>query len=191
VAEVVLFHHAQGLTDGVRGFAATLEGAGHTVHLPDLFEGKVFGTLDEGVAHVDAVGMEELVGRGIADAHTWPAEVVYAGFSLGVVVAQRLTQTRAGAKGAVLCYSFVPPHFFGDWPAGVPVQIHGMDGDPFFAGEGDLEAARGFVAEHPEGELFVYPGEAHLFADSSLDSYDEAAAALLTERVLAFLSGVS
>ncbi len=81
----------------------------------------------------------------------------------------------------------MPPSEFGAWPDGVPVQIHGMDADPMFVEEGDLEAARELVAATDDAELFLYPGSEHYFADSSLPSYDADAAALLTERVLEFL----
>jgi dienelactone hydrolase len=102
-----------------------------------------------------------------------------------------LPQTRAGAKGALLFHSCVPvSEFGGTWPGGVPVQIHGMDADPLFVEEGDLEAARALVQATPDAELFLYPGDQHLFADNSLPSYDEHAARLLTERVLSFLDGV-
>jgi dienelactone hydrolase len=191
MAEIVLFHHAQGLTAGVVEFADTLRQAGHTVHTPDLYDGRTFDSLDDGMAYAGQVGFGEVAQRGLRAAEGLPAEVVYAGFSLGVMPAQQLAQTRIGATGALLIYSFVAPAEFGvGWPAGLPVQIHGMDGDPFFAGEGDIDAARAFVAETPEAELFVYPGKAHLFADSSLSDYDERAAALLTERVLEFLARI-
>jgi dienelactone hydrolase len=191
MAEIVLFHHAQGLTDGVVGFADTLRQAGHTVHTPDLYDGKTFDSLDDGLAYAGRIGFGEVAQRGLRAAEKLPAEVVYGGFSLGVMPAQQLAQTRPGAKGALLIYSFVAPANFGEgWPAGLPGQIHGMDGDPFFAGEGDLDAAREFVAQSRDAELFVYPGQAHLFADPSLGEYDEPAAALLTERVLAFLARV-
>jgi dienelactone hydrolase len=105
--------------------------------------------------------------------------------------AQRLAQTRPGAVGALLCEAFLPPTEFGDgWPDGVPVQIHGMDGDPFFAGEGDIDAARAFVASTDDAELFVYPGDRHLFSDRSLSSHDADAAGLLTDRAIAFLSSL-
>jgi len=120
-----------------------------------------------------------------------PAGVVYAGFSLGVLPAQRLAQTRPGALGALLYYSCVRPEELGSsWPAGVPVQVHGMEDDPIFAGEGDLDAARALVASRDDGELFLYPGDQHYFADSTLPSYDAEAAALLLERTLAFLARV-
>jgi dienelactone hydrolase len=113
---------------------------------------------------------------------------VYAGFSLGVLPAQRLAQTRPGARGALFFYACVPTSEFGSWPADVPVQVHGMDADPIFVGEGDLDAARALVAEADDGELFLYPGDQHYFADSSLPSYDPAATALLIRRVLDFLA---
>ena len=187
MAEVVLFHHAQGLTPGVQAFADEIRRAGHTVHAPDLFEGRTFDTLEQGMAHVEALGFGEVMERGIRAVQELPAELVYAGFSLGVLPAQRLAQTRAGATGAVLMYSCVPTSEFGSWPTGVPVQIHGMDADPIFVGEGDIDAARALVEEAEDGQLFLYPGDQHYFADSSLPSYDAEATALLTSRVLDFL----
>lgn len=191
MAEVLLFHHMHGLTLGVRTFAGTLGQAGHTVHVPDLYEGRVFETIGEGAAYAEQAGFDTIIKRGQAAAEKLPRELVYAGFSLGVLPAQMLAQTRAGAKGALLFHSCVPvSEFGGTWPDGVPVQIHGMDADPFFVQEGDLEAARALVRATPEAELFLYPGNQHLFADNRLSSYDEHAARLLTERVLSFLDGV-
>ena len=188
MAEVLLFHHAQGQTAGFHAFADELRRAGHTVHTPDLFEGRTFGTIDEGVAHAEEVGFGEIIERGVRAAEKLPSELVYAGFSLGVVPAQKLAQTRPGARGALFFYSCVPASEFGtSWPAGVPVQIHGMDADPVFVGEGDIDAARAIVGSTAHAELFLYPGDQHYFADSSLPSYDEGAAKLLTQRVLAFL----
>lgn len=188
MAEVLLFHHAQGRTAGVVAFADALSAAGHTVHTPDLYDAHTFETLEEGIGYARDVGFATIRERGIRAADDLPSDLTYAGFSLGVMPAQQLAQTRPGARAALLLESCVPPAEFGSWPAGVPVQIHGMDADPFFAGEGDIDAARGLVAEVEDAELFVYPGERHLFADSSLASYDADAAALLTERVLAFLA---
>lgn len=191
MAEVLLFHHAQGQTTGFLAFADQLRDAGHTVHTPDLFEGRTFDTIDEGLAFVKQIGFQEAVDRQVQAADGLPAELVYAGFSLGVVPAQQLAQTRPGARGALLIDSCLPTsEFETSWPDGVPVQIHGMDADPYFAGEGDIDAARALVGEADDAELFVYPGDQHLFADSSLPSYDPEAAALLTQRVLAFLKAV-
>ena len=191
MAEVLLFHHAQGLTPGVRAFAKTLRAAGHTVHVPDLYGGRVFDDLEGGAAHAQETGFGTIVERGRAAAEGLPAELVYVGFSLGVLPAQSLAQTRPGAKGALLFHSCVPVTEFGEaWPQGVPVQIHGMDEDEYFVAEGDIEAARALVESTPDAELFVYPGKQHLFADAGLPSYTEEAAALLTRRALAFLDGV-
>lgn len=191
MAEVLLFHHAQGLTEGVGAFADELRTAGHTVHVPDLYEGRTFETLQDGIAFASQTGFDTLMERGMRAAEELGEELVYAGFSLGVMPAQRLAQTRAGATGALLYYSCLPVSEFGDaWPADVPVQVHGMDADPFFAGEGDIEAARELVGSAERAELFVYPGNEHLFADSSLSSYDKAAAELLTRRTLEFLAGI-
>jgi len=193
MAEVLLFHHAQGLTPGVRAFADELRAAGHTVHTPDLFDGRTFSSIPEGMAFLKESGFDDVQARGVRTADDLPAGLVYAGFSFGVTIAQQLAQTRPGARGALLFYSCIPitgEWAFGPWPDGVPVQIHGMDADPFFVGEGDVDAAREIAATVDDAELFLYPGDQHYFADSSLPSYDPEAAALLTERVLEFLGRV-
>jgi dienelactone hydrolase len=191
VTEVVLFHHALGLTPGVTAFADELRRAGHTVHMPDLYDGRTFGTLEAGLAHAEQIGFMTLVERGVREAQTRPADVVYAGFSLGVLPAQKLAQTRPGARGALLYYSCVPVGEFGSgWPDDVPVQVHGMDADPIFVGEGDLDAARALVESTQHAELFQYRGDQHYFADSTLPSYDAAAGTLLMRRTLDFLERV-
>jgi dienelactone hydrolase len=191
MAEVLLFHHAQGLTSGVQEFAETLRKSGHVVHTPDLYDGRVFDELDAGVAYARETGFDKLLDRGVQAADGLPENLVYAGFSLGVLPAQKLAQTRAGAKGALLFHSAVPAtEFGGAWPSDVPLQIHGMDGDEEFIDSGDVDAARELVAAAAQGELFLYPGDQHLFADRSLSAYNEPAATLLTERVLSFLAGI-
>jgi dienelactone hydrolase len=193
VADVLLLHHAQGLTPGMHAFADELRAAGHTVHLPDLFDGRTFDSIDSGMAFIKASGMEEMTDKALHTADALPAGLVYAGMSFGEMAAQKLAQTRPGARGALLFYSAIPisgEWSFGPWPKGVPVQIHGMDNDPIFVGEGDIEAAREIVENADDAELFLYPGDQHYFADSSLPSYDRAATKLLMERVKAFLARV-
>jgi len=184
VAEVLLFHHAHGLTPGCLSFADELRAAGHVVHAPDLYDGRVFADLDEGIGYAKEVGFDTIVERGRLAAESLPNEIVYGGFSLGAVPAQMLAQTKPGAKGALLFHAAIPTsEFGGPWPQGVPLQIHTMADDEL----GDVEIARE-LAETIEGaELYLYPGDRHLFADESLPDYDEAAAALLKSRVLAFL----
>ncbi len=194
MADIVLFHHALGLTPGCLELAAMLRTAGHTVVTPDLYDGEVFASLSDGVAHLERAGFDTIVQRG-CDAVTEPPErLVYIGISLGVMPAQRLAQTRPGAAGAVFLEACAPVDAFADgWPAGVPVQIHGMDGDEFFAGEGDLDHARRLVAEAAPtaaAELFTYPGEAHLFVDGSTPGHDPEAAALVVSRLLELLGRI-
>ena len=191
MADVIVFHHAQGRTDGVRRFADELRAAGHRVSAPDLYDGATFDALDEGIAYAEQVGFGTIIERGRVAAEGLPNEIVYAGFSLGVLPAQLLAQTRSGAKGALLLHSCVPTSEFGGrWPLGVPVQIHAKDADELFVAEGDLDAAREIVETTDGAELFLYPGNEHLFADDSLAAYDESAARLLTQRVLKFLDRV-
>jgi dienelactone hydrolase len=195
MADVVLFHHVQGLTDGVRSFADQLRAGGHAVHTPDLFGGERPATIDEGIALVQSIGDDELTARADRAVADLPGSLVYAGFSFGGAMAQRLAQTRPGTRGALLYESCLPisgEWAIGPWPDGVPVQIHGMDKDPFFALEGDIDAARELVESvGPElAELFVYPGDRHLFTDSSLSSYDADATALVVNRSREFLGRV-
>jgi len=188
MAEILLFHHALGQTPGFLAFAEELRQGGHIVHTPDLYEGRTFDTIENGVAHARSLGFETIINRGQAAASRLPHALVYAGFSLGVMPAQMLAQTRPGAKGALLFHACVPITQFGSaWPGGVPVQIHGMDADESFVKEGDLDAARQLIESATNAELFLYPGNKHLFADTSLPSYDKDAATLLMQRVLHFL----
>lgn len=193
MTEVLLFHHAQGLTSGVRAFAEDLRGGGHVVHTPDLFDGCIFPSIEEGLAYIERIGFDNLRKRGVRIADDLPFQLVYAGFSFGVLLAQQLAQTRPEARGALLFYACVPVRgewAFGPWPETVPVQIHGMDNDAIFMGEGDINAAREIVEKVEDAQLFLYRGDQHYFADSSLPSYDAEATKLLTRRVLEFLDRV-
>ena len=186
---VLLFHHAQGQTPGFLAFADELREAGHMVHAPDLYDGKTFQDINEGVGYAKQVGFGEILRRGTAAAEELPNDIVYAGFSLGVMPAQSLAQTRPGARGAIFFSAAMPASEFGSsWPEGLLLQIHMMESDPW--AEEDRPAAEALVDEIEDGELFLYPGSGHLFADSSLDDYDEQAAGLLKERTLAFLDRV-
>jgi dienelactone hydrolase len=190
VAELLLFHHAHGLTAGCLSFADELRAAGHVVHAPDLYDGKTFTDLDDGVGYAREVGFDTITERGRLAADGLPNEIVYAGFSLGAMPAQMLAQTRPGAKGALLFHGCVPPsEFGGPWLEGVPLQIHLMEADEW-ALEGDLDAARELDETVESAELFLYPGDRHLFADNSLPDYDESAATLLKQRVLSFLDKI-
>ncbi len=192
MAEVLVFHHAQGLTAGCLAFADELRAVGHVVHAPDLYEGRTFDSIAEGVGHAQEIGFDTVIARGAAVAEGLPDGLVYAGLSLGVLPAQQLAQTRPGARGAVLMHSCVPPSEFGTpWPDGLPLQIHLMDNDEFvLPPEADLAAGRELAVTVATAELFLYPGDRHLFTDSSLRDYDSSAALLLRSRVLALLDGI-
>ena len=195
MSEILLFHHALGLTAGVHDIATQLRSAGHTVHTPDLFDGRVFASIEAGVGYAEEIGFDMIIERGASIAAGLPTDLVYAGISLGVLPAQQLAQTRPGARGALFFESCVPMSEFGvGWPTGVPVQIHGMDADPFFAGEGDIDSARALVvvaSASARAELFEYPGDQHLFSDNTLPSFDAAATDTMIERVCGFLAGLA
>lgn len=189
MANVLLFHHAQGQTAGFLDFAEELRSAGHTVHAPDLYDGRTFATLDEGVDHAREVGFGTILERGVATANDLPTDLVYAGFSLGGMPAQSLAQTRPGGTGAILYHACMPPSEFGGaWPVAVPLQIHFMEDDPW--AEEDLPTAKALAHGVDGVELFLYPGSGHLFADTSSTDYDEGAATLLRQRTMEFLERV-
>lgn len=188
MAEVLLFHHAQGLTAGCVALAEELRAAGHVVHTPDLYEGGSFPSLQEGMARAEELGFEVILDRARRAAVGLANDLVYVGLSLGAMPAQMLAQTRPGARGAVLIHSCVPPsEFSAQWPPGLPVQIHTKDADEW----GDADVARALVASVQQAELFLYPGEKHLFTDNSLPDYEPDSAALVTQRLLAFLAALS
>ena len=184
MATILLFHHALGLTSGCLAFADDLRAAGHVVHTPDLYEGRTFTDLNEGVAHAEKTGFDTITERGINAADRLPADIVYGGFSMGAMPAQKLAMTRPGARGALLFHSSIPLKYYGGvWPAGVPLQIHTMENDSW----GDVDVAREIAQTVAGVELFLYPGDRHLFTDRSLPDYDGHAAGLVRERVHRFL----
>lgn len=191
MADVVLFHHVLGLGEGVRTFADELRAGGHVVHTPDLYEGRTFAEIEDGVAFEESLGFRKIVERARLAVQGLPDELVYAGFSAGVLAAEALALTRPGANGALFFHGCMPPSYFGDdgWPTSIPLQIHFMEDDPF-SQEGDLDVARELAESMGGVELFLYPGDGHLFADRTRPDFDEAAAALLMERTLAFLDRV-
>lgn len=151
MAEVVLFHHAQGLTEGVVGFAAELRAAGHVVHTPDLYDGNTFTDLSDGMAYAKQVGTETIADNAASFADDLPHEVVYGGFSLGGMSAQKLAQTRPGAKGCLLLHTAIPLGYFGDeWPRDLPLQIHTSEADDY----GDADVAKELAEKIDSAEVF-------------------------------------
>lgn len=184
MAELVLFHHALGLTEGMRAFADRLRSAGHHVALPDLFHGATFGTVEEGVAHAGEIGFDEIVSRGEAAVAELPAQLVYGGFSLGAMPAQKLAQNRPGARALLLYEGGVPLSTYGDaWPDGVALQIHAKEGDDW----SEVDVLQELARAVPAAELHLYPGADHLFTDASFNAYDEQATDMVAERTLDML----
>jgi dienelactone hydrolase len=188
MAEILFFHHARGLTPGCHALADRLRAGGHVVHLPDLYEGRTFDSLDAGVAHAKEIGFPTVVERGRAAAEGLPERLVYAGASLGVMPAELLAQTRPGAAGALFLHGAVPLDELGDgsWPAGVPLQIHTMEDDDW----GDVDVARELATTVDGAEVFLYPGDRHLFTDDSIEEFDAGTTALVVERSLDFLARI-
>lgn len=192
MTEVVLFHHVQGLTEGVTALADDLRAGGHTVHVPDLFDGRTFDSIEDGFAYTKSLEPGTLDERVGAAVEGLPSDVVYAGISYGVPRALYLTVNRPGAKGLVMLESAMPvagEDAFGPFPDGVPVQIHGGEGDEFF--QEDKEYADQAVEVLGDRvELFTYPANQHLFTDRSLPAYDAKSTAQVVERIKDFLDRV-
>jgi dienelactone hydrolase len=189
VAHVVLFHHAQGLRPDVLAWADSFREAGHEVETPDLFEGRTFDELEDGIAHRDELGIPTLIGRAAESLGDLPAELVYAGFSMGASTAHYFAVTRPGALGALLMHGTAPPQSLGGakWPASAPAQLHYAAGDPYLDA-GSIAAFERSVGEVGAPlEVFAYPGIRHLFADSDGPDYDQSSAELMLERNLEFL----
>ena len=189
MAEVALFHSAQGLRRGVVGFADDLRHGGHVVHTPDLFDGAVFERLDDGIAFRDEIGLPELIQRATDAVAELPPATVMAGFSMGAAAAAYLAAHRPEARGNVQMHAAIPLAELGvdAWPP-VPVQVHFAVDDPWVDARDVRSLAEAVRGAGVDIEEFSYPGSGHLFADPDLPEYDEASSRLMRERVLAFLA---
>jgi dienelactone hydrolase len=184
MVEIVLFHHVCGMTDGVHAFAETLRETGHTVHTPDLFEGRTFTDVREGMEFAESVGEEVFEGRAAEVVKQYPTDAVYGGMSMGAARAAEQVLERPGARGAFFLYGAVAPSWWGaTWPSDVATQAHVAEGDELREPEAETE-----YAEVPGAELFVYPAGGHLFAEPGHPDHDPDAARLATGRVLDFLA---
>jgi dienelactone hydrolase len=192
MADVVLFHSAQGLRRDVTAWANSLRSAGHEVRTPDLFEGATFERLEDGVAHRDSIGIPELMRRATDAVDGLPSELVYAGFSMGAPPAEILCATRPGARGALLMHGVAPVEALGveAWPSGVPVQVHHAVGDRWVDASAVEALANLARASGSSIEVHTYPGDGHLFADPDAPEYDRDSAELMLQRELAFLESV-
>lgn len=185
MAQIVLFHHSQGLTEGLRFLARRLEAVGHRVHTPDFFSGKVFSRPDEGLAFAGMVGhdaMEELAKR-TAREHKGVDTVI--GFSLGAFAAQLLAQEVRSVQRCVLVGGALDPRELqGDWRHGVALSIHLAQPDDWINHD-DLDA---LIKRAHQAEVHTYRGVGHMFADPSHPDYDADAADLFEERLVDWLA---
>jgi dienelactone hydrolase len=189
VAHVVLFHHAQGLRPDVVAWADSLRKAGNEVETPDLYDGRTFERLEDGIAHRDELGVPTLIERAARFLDELPPDLVYAGFSMGSSTAHYFAVTRPGARGALLMHGTAPPRSLAgaEWPTSVPVQLHYSEHD-LYLDAGNIEAFLQSVRRVGAPlEVFTYPGGRHLFADPDGPDYDQASAELMLERELEFL----
>lgn len=189
MSEILLFHHALGLTDGVRWFADRLTDAGHEVHTPDLFDGRTFAGLEAGVAHAEQdVGVDGILQRADEAATAHPEATAFLGISLGAMPAYRLAQTRAHARACVTVSAALPVDYFAPrWPDGVALDLHLKSADPW--GEEDLPVA--WALAGTVAELYEYAGGQHLFTEYGHPDFDPAATELVLTRTLETLERVT
>jgi dienelactone hydrolase len=187
--DIVLFHSACGLRPAVKDVAARLREAGHRVHTPDLYEGQVFDDLEAAAKHRDAVGVPNLIARAQAAVAKLPAELVYAGMSMGAGPAELMAGTRPGAQGAILMHGAFAPADYGieAWPRTAPVQIHYARNDDLVTVP-DIEALQAAARKAgARAEVHVYDKGGHLFEDPGLPGHDAGSTRLMLDRVLKFL----
>ncbi|MEU6392637.1 dienelactone hydrolase family protein [Streptomyces sp. NPDC046939] len=184
---IMLFHSTFGLRPAVEAAADRLRAAGHEVWTPDLFEGKTFDTVEEGMAHRDEIGKDELLKRAVLAAAPYSDRgLVYAGFSFGAATAQTLALGDEKAKGLLLLHgtSDIAENASVDE---LPVQLHVAEPDPF---ETDDWLTAWYLRMGRAGadvEVYRYPGAGHLYTDPDLPDYDEEAAEATWRVALGFL----
>ena len=185
MADILLFHHVCGRTAGIEALAERLRAGGHTVTVPDLLDGHTFATVDEGVEHVEAVGFDTVVARGVAAAEGLPDDLVHVGVSLGSMPAMRLAVQRPGARGVVCLEGIVSPTHYGAWPVGLPLLAHAMRDDDW----AEVPILETVVADCG-GDLHLHDGSDHLFTDASLAAHDPAATDVVVDSILDWLDRV-
>ena len=191
MAQILLFHSALGVRAGIVALEDALTQAGHDVTVVDQYEGRTYDSYDEAMAHVDRVGMAALMHGALGHATDVPGRFVAVGFSNGAGMAQYVAAKRPqDARGVVMIGGGVPMrHLDLPWPKGVPGQIHVTEGDPWSQEQERDEVVADGAQAGAEVEVYVYPGDGHLFNDEQMpDEYQPDEAELLHERVVEFVS---
>jgi dienelactone hydrolase len=187
---IMLFHSDHGLTPGLRQAADRLRAAGHAVWTPDLFAGRTFDSVEEGMAFKTGIGKDELLRRAVLAAAPYSERgLVYAGFSLGASIAQTLALGDDKARGLLLLHgtSDLAPGVQVD---GLPVQLHVAEPDPF---ETDDWLSAWYLQMGRAGadvEVYRYAGAGHLYTDPGLPDYDAEAAEATWRVALGFLDSL-
>ncbi|MBA4860106.1 dienelactone hydrolase family protein [Streptomyces sp. PSKA54] len=187
---IMLFHSTYGLRPAVREAADRLREAGHEVWTPDLFEGRVFDTVEEGRDFKDEIGKDELLKRAVLAAAPYSERgLVYAGFSLGAALAQTLALGDEKARGLLLLHgtSDIAENASVDE---LPVQLHVAEPDPF---EPDDWLSAWYLQMRKAGadvEIYRYAGAGHIYTDTDLPDYDAEAAEATWRTALGFLDSV-
>lgn len=167
---VILFHSVYGLRAFERGVAERLTVAGHEVFTPDLYEGRVASSIEEGFALKEEIGWSTLCERAERAVADLPADAVLGGFSMGAAVAASLWPKRPETAGILFLHSIA------EIPAnarrGLPVQVHLADPDIFEPAD-EVAAWRADAERTPVAlEVFIYPGAGHIYTDATLVDYD-------------------
>ncbi|MEV6794645.1 dienelactone hydrolase family protein [Streptomyces sp. NPDC051320] len=187
---IILFHSTYGLRPAVGAAAERLRAAGHQVRVPDLFDGKTFATIEEGMAFKEELGSEELLKRAVtASAPHSDQGLVYAGFSLGGSLAQNVALADEKARGLLLLHgtSDIADEASVDE---LPVQLHVADPDPFESHDWLTAWYLRMQRIGADVEVHRYPGAGHLYTDPELADYDAEAAERTWQTALGFLDSL-
>ena len=187
MAELLLFHHAHGLTAGLQSLADRLRAGGHTVHTPDCYAGRTFTSVDEGIAYAERIGHDALLDMALRMARTHHTANVVLGFSMGTLQAQYLAQHVRRMRACALMGGAIPPELLGSsWRPQVALQGHVADPDDWCTPD-ELAALE---RSAPHARVHRYPDRRHMFVDTSLHDYDADAASQFEERLTDWLASL-
>lgn len=188
---IAIFHSALGVREGVRDAARRLSDAGHDPYIVDYYgDYRSFDDHPSAADYVNKVGFPALMQAAVDGVADLPDGFAVLGFSNGSGMAEYVATRRSVTK-AVLGSGTLPLAMMGAgaWPAQTAAQIHYAADDPFRNDEwleSVIDSVRSSGA--PLEAYTEYPGDGHLFTDSTLPDYDEANTELFWKRVRAFLT---
>ena len=188
MATVIFFHSVYGLRSLEHEAVERVQAAGHKAFAPDLYDGLIARSIEEGFEFKDEIGWETICERAEWALAGLPASTVLAGFSMGAGVISSLWPKREKTAGILLLHRVAP--IAENARKGLPLQLHLAEPDPFEPEE-DVAAWRQAVERSgTAAEIFRYPGGGHLYTDASLPDYNARAADLTWKRVIDFLGAI-